>query len=250
MKLLFTIFATVTFFTACKKELPVRTYLSTPSDTLMPPATDTMNMPDTSSNQQYSYLALGDSYTIGQSVDSSARFPVQTVQQLKELSLNFDSPEIIARTGWTTSNLLSELVATPPSKTTYDVVSLLIGVNNQYQGGSQEDYRREFVTLLSKAITYSGNRPKRVFVLSIPDYSVTPFASSSNKERIAKEIDSFNAINLYEAQLAGVKYLEITSSTREAATDASLIATDQLHPSGREYYKWAKRLAPMIKAVL
>ena len=195
-------------------------------------------------------LALGDSYTIGQSVPEAGRFPVQTVKYLNAQGMNFHAPEIIARTGWTTGNLLSSLADAAPLKQTYDIVTLLIGVNNQYQHGSQQQYTDEFLTLLDKAIQFAGNNKKRVIVLSIPDYSVTPFANGSNKDLIAKEIDAFNAINKKIATEAGVNYLDITGFTRMAATDASLIASDGLHPSGVEYQVWAYQLLPVIKTAL
>ncbi|MGG9970832.1 SGNH/GDSL hydrolase family protein [Ferruginibacter sp. SUN002] len=196
-----------------------------------------------------SYLALGDSYTIGQSVLEEDRFPVQTVRLLITDSIKFSS-EIIAQTGWTTTNLLNRINSKPPLKSSYDIVTLLIGVNNQYQGLSQDQYRTEFTTLLNKSIVFAGNKTNRVIVLSIPDYSVTPFADGYNISKIAAEIDSFNVINKEITLAAGVTYLDITSSTRLAENDDSLIAYDGLHPSGKEYAKWAIWLAPMIKDAL
>jgi lysophospholipase L1-like esterase len=196
------------------------------------------------------YLALGDSYTIGQSVTAVERFPAQTINILSKDSINFNVPEYIAQTGWTTRNLINAINASPPSKSTYDFVTLLIGVNNQYQGRSQVEYATEFTELLNTAIQYSGNRIKRVAVLAIPDWSVTPFANGSNKALIALQIDSFNVINKQIALAKGVHYIDITASTRMAATDLSLIATDGLHPSGKEYNKWAVLLAAVIKSAL
>jgi lysophospholipase L1-like esterase len=195
-------------------------------------------------------LALGDSYTIGQSVTETERFPAQTVSLLKKDSINFNAPEYIAVTGWTTRNLLNRLSTAPPEKTTYDFVTLLIGVNNQYQGRSQQEYAAEFTELLDKAIQFAGSRTKRVAVLSIPDWSVTPFANSSDRNLIAKQIDSFNVINKQIALARAVNYIDITASTRMAATDPSLVASDGLHPSGKEYSKWAALLATIIKTSL
>ena len=195
------------------------------------------------------YLALGDSYTIGQSVTIDQRFPYQTRTLLANQGLQLKQPDIIATTGWTTGNLLSTLVNNPPSNN-YDVVSLLIGVNNQYQGRSQDEYRIQFTDLLNKAVTYAGGRKNRVFVLSIPDYSVTPFAQNSDTARIAREINEFNQINKEITTLAGITYLDITPISREARTDASLTAPDGLHPSGKQYSRWAALLSPLIKAVL
>lgn len=196
------------------------------------------------------YLALGDSYTIGQSVGGAERFPAQTITLLYKDSLFFNNPEYIAQTGWTTGDLLNALSSSPPEKRTYDFVTLLAGVNNQYQGRSQQEYTVEFTALLNKAIQYAGNVSKRVAVLSIPDWSVTPFAAGSNTVLTSLQIDSFNMINKQIALAKGVNYLDITASTRMAATDASLIAADGLHPSGKEYAKWAQWLAGIMKVVL
>lgn len=193
------------------------------------------------------YLALGDSYTIGQSVKEEERFPVQTAAQLLSDTIKIAPPEIIARTGWTTGNLLSSLNTVPPAFNQYDIVSLLIGVNNQYQHLSQSKYREEFTMLLNKSIAFAGNKKNRVFVLSIPDYSVTPYATGSNQAMIAAEIDAFNSINKEITLASGCNYIDITPSTRQAADDRSLIATDGLHPSGKEYKKWADLLAPAVK---
>lgn len=215
---------------------------------LIPPPvlTDTVPVIPPKKDSFLTYLALGDSYTIGQSVLQAERFPVQTVELLKEDSIGFIDPEIIAQTGWTTGNLINRLNTKPPTLSKYDVVTLLIGVNNQYTGSSQDLYKEQFTTLLYRAIAYAGNKPKRVIVLSIPDYGVTPFAGAANKERIGLEIDAFNMINREIAIATGVQYLDITPSTRLAETDLSLLAVDRLHPSGKEYAKWAKRLVPLI----
>jgi lysophospholipase L1-like esterase len=197
-----------------------------------------------------SYLALGDSYTIGQSVAVSERFPVQTIDLLNQANIKFTQPEIIAQTGWTTTSLINRLTATQPLKTSYDIVTLLIGVNNQFQGLSLTDYKPEFTTLLNKAIQLTNNNPQRVIVLSIPDYSVTPFVTATNKSFVANQIDSFNAANYSIALQANVQYINITPSTRLAATDFSLLASDRLHPSGIEYKKWADSLQRRIRAVL
>lgn len=231
--------------TACEKPEPHNSF-----PPVYPPAStiDTTSTNDTSF--QRTYLALGDSYTIGQSVLANQRFPVQTVAMLSNVQVNFNQPEIIAQTGWTTANLLSAINSTPPSKPGYDIVSLLIGVNNQYQHRTQDEYRQEFITLLERAIQYAGNKKNRVFVLSIPDYSVTPFASASNTALIARQIDSFNVINKAVALQYQVHYLNITEDTRQAAIYPSLIASDGLHPSGSEYAVWAAKLAPMIQLAL
>ena len=231
-------------FIACKKpERIAATLPASPVDTIG----DTTIIPQPVIYK--SFLALGDSYTIGQSVAINERFPVQTVALLNNQNVKFEQPEVIAQTGWTTGNLLNRINNTPPLKLKYDIVTLLIGVNNQYQHRTQEEYRLQFTTLLQKAIQYAGDSNRHVFVLSIPDYSVTPFASGSNKELIAAQIDSFNTINKTISEQYHVNYLDITGDTRLASTDPSLIATDGLHPSGTEYAVWAAKLSPMIRVL-
>ena len=198
-----------------------------------------------------SYLALGDSYTIGESVAVQDRYPAQAVSMLlNNDGVRFSTPEYIAVTGWTTGNLINSVNNAPPTRSTYDFVSLLIGVNNQYQGRSQAEYNTEFTSLLNTAIRYAGNRPSRVAVLSIPDWSVTPFAIGRDTALIRKQIDSFNVINKQITLASGVHYIDITTSTRMALTDRTLLAGDGLHPSGKEYTKWATMLAAFIKSVL
>ncbi|RYF91351.1 MAG: SGNH/GDSL hydrolase family protein [Chitinophagaceae bacterium] len=211
-------------------------------------ATGGDRFPDTP-NAVKSYLALGDSYTIGTSVTIEQRFPNQAAIQLSQQSVAFKIPDIVATSGWTTGNLLVELAVHPPAGT-YDIVTLLIGVNNQYQGRSQAEYRTHFTELLNKAIGYAGGRKARVVVLSIPDYSVTPFAQGGDTSRIAREINEFNNINKEISTAAGVHYLNITDISREARQDPSLIAGDGLHPSGKQYDRWSARLVPIIKAAL
>lgn len=195
------------------------------------------------------YLALGDSYTIGQGVTEADRYPVQTQQWLIANGIQIGKPTIIATTGWTTTNLQEAIVTQKPTGP-YDVVSLLIGVNDQYQHFNVTGYKERFTLLLQKAIELAGNRPSHVFVLSIPDYSVTPFARGSDLTRIRTEIDEFNKINKDVTANYNCVYLDITPSTRKAATNPSLVAGDGLHPSGKEYKKWAERLGPLMKAVL
>lgn len=202
----------------------------------------------TSSGAVKTWLALGDSYTIGQSVTAAERFPSQTANLLKQQGINIGEPDYIARTGWTTTDLQYAITAENPVPHT--VVSLLIGVNDQYQWHDTTGYRQRFTGLLTKAIELAGGKKNNVFVLSIPDYSVTPFAAYSDTARIRKEIGWFNAINAEVTMNFQCPYLDITPSTREALYNSSLLAADGLHPSGAEYKKWADRLAPMIKPVL
>ena len=207
--------------------------------------TDTTMNTNTPGQKQYSWLALGDSYTIGQSVNENERYPAQTISMLANDSLRFESPYYIATTGWTTQNLLDAIAA--QNLQTYDVVSLLIGVNDQYQKRDTTGYREKFTECLQKAIELSGNNKSHVFVLSIPDYSVTPFAANDDTALIKKQIDEFNAINKEVTLSYNISYTDITPLTREAKKDNSFIADDGLHPSGKEYNKWATLLAQQIK---
>jgi lysophospholipase L1-like esterase len=185
---------------------------------------------------------LGDSYTIGESVEEGARYPVQAARLLREKGVLCEAPEIIATTGWTTSDLLSAMPQAAPHQS-YDLVTLLIGVNDQYRGWSQEQYSREFETLVQRSVRLAGDSASHVIVLSIPDYSVTPFARNSNKALIAAQIDSFNIINSRISKEHHVRYLDITEESRKAASDPSLVASDGLHFSGKEYAVWAAMIA-------
>ncbi len=195
------------------------------------------------------YLALGDSYTIGQSVPIEDRFPHQTVAKLKQSGRTVAEPEYIATTGWTTGNLLSAINSANKPKN-YDIVSLLIGVNNQFQQRDTVEYKLQFALCLQEAIAHTANRKNRVFVLSIPDYGVTPFGKQMNPEKIAREIDAFNQINASISAANGVNYIEITKGSRDATNDLTLVASDGLHPSGKEYQKWAEKLSAQILNVI
>jgi lysophospholipase L1-like esterase len=195
------------------------------------------------------YLALGDSYTIGEAVPQQESFPFQLVTQLKTSNISLAKPKVIAKTGWTTDELQTAIKAENITQN-YDLVTLLIGVNNQYRGYSLDTYRKEFKELLNTAISFAGKNKKRVFVVSIPDWGITPFGKNSgrNIQTIASEIDAFNAIKKEETLAAGVSYTEITLASRNAATDLSLVAKDGLHPSGKMYAEWAAKVAVAVKA--
>lgn len=190
----------------------------------------------------YSYLALGDSYTIGESVPIYESFPYQVVQLLRGAGYEFYAPEIVARTGWTTDEL-QQGIDNCKLLSGYDFVSLLIGVNNQYRGKTMGPYEQEFASLLQQAIGFAGNERKNVFVLSIPDWGVTPFAEGRDREQIAHEIDAYNEVAKNVAKQQEIQFIDITPGTREATTDHSLLTTDHLHPSGKEYARWAHQLA-------
>ena len=197
----------------------------------------------------HSYLALGDSYTIGESVPATDNFPNRTVQLLKNAGYDFKSAEIIAKTGWTTDELqnnINDHTFTPP----YDIVTLLIGVNNQYRGRPVDAYKPEFENLLKQAIQFAGGKASLVIVLSIPDWGVTPFAAGRDRAQIAREIDEYNAANKTISENYKVNYIDITPWTREATNDVSLLAADGLHPSAKEYKRWSEKLADKIKALV
>ena len=197
----------------------------------------------------HKYLALGDSYTIGESVSEDLRFPVQLVNKLNESGIKTNKATIIARTGWTTENLAQGIKNSGITET-FDLVTLLIGVNNQYQGRDTTEYRIQFRELLQTAIHFAKNTEKKVIVISIPDYSVTPFARYGDTLKIASEIDIFNKINREETELQKAYYVSITSISRVAKVEAGLIAPDGLHPSGEMYRLWVESIFPIAKLIL
>lgn len=197
----------------------------------------------------YTYLALGDSYTIGEQVPGQENFPNQVTRMLNEKKFAFQPPAIIAKTGWTTDELQAGINRAMPLGN-YDFVSLLIGVNNQYRGWPMDKYALEFESLLKQAISFAGHEPSHVIVLSIPDWGITPFAEGRNRSQITKEIDAFNAINKEITLRYRVHYIDITPGTRKAADDSFLLASDGLHPSGKEYFIWARQVAGIIEASL
>lgn len=195
------------------------------------------------------FLALGDSYTIGEGVDEGERWPVRLAAMLRERGVDVADPEIIARTGWTTDELSAAIDDADPHGP-YALVSLLIGVNNQYRGRDAEEYRAEFVGLLRRAIGFAGGDARRVIVLSIPDWGVTPFADGRDRARIAAEIDAYNAINRDEAARAGARWVDVTAQTRQAGADPSFLVGDGLHPSARSYAEWSRLALPAAQEAL
>ena len=201
-------------------------------------------------HKKYTFLALGDSYTIGESVEDSQRWPVQLAERLGQDSITLE-PTIVATTGWTTDELLSGIVKSD-TEGTYDLVSLLIGVNNQYRGYDEDQYEKEFKVLLDKAIEFANGNNHHVFVVSIPDYGVTPFVKEKgmDPEKIAHELDSYNAIAQKIATLRDISFIDITEISRNAAGDATLIAADGLHPSGKMYKQWVEQMYSQVYANL
>jgi lysophospholipase L1-like esterase len=195
------------------------------------------------------YLALGDSYTIGQSVDVKLRYPVQIADSLEKRGYYMAAPQIIAVTGWTTSDLKAGIKAANPQGP-FDLVSLLIGVNNQYRGMDINIYRKEFGELIDQSIYLAGNDTGRIFVLSIPDWGVTRFATGYDREKIAREIDQYNAINKEITLSRGIIWIDVTGISRLAEKDETLIAGDGLHPSSKMYTEWVRLAVPEIVKML
>lgn len=194
------------------------------------------------------YLALGDSYTIGEKVPEKGRWPNQLAALLEGEGTKIDVT-IIARTGWTVDELWQGIQDNPPEGT-YDLVTLLIGVNDQYRGYPLDGYRDDFRFMLGKAIEYAGGDPKKVVVLSIPDWGFTPFAATRDTEPISQQIDEFNAVNLEETKSAGAHYVDVTIISRMGMDDFDLITGDRLHPSAKMYTMWAEKVLPVVREIL
>ncbi|NVK83394.1 MAG: SGNH/GDSL hydrolase family protein [Cytophagia bacterium] len=190
-----------------------------------------------SSAKPINYLALGDSYTIGESVAESERWPVQLADKLREDGIEINSPKIIATTGWRTDELKAAIESDDELLEEYDLISLLIGVNNQYQGKSVESFAPEFEELLQMAIHLAGDSKDKVFVVSIPDYGKTPFGASK-AQQIAKELNQYNEVSEKICAKYGVKYFNITPISRQSDPEGKLVANDSLHPSGEQYRQW------------
>lgn len=197
----------------------------------------------------FRYLALGDSYTIGESVPEPDRWPEQLSRALDAEGIQTEV-RIIARTGWTVDELWKGIQKDPPEGT-YDLVTLLIGVNDQYRGYPVDGYREDFRFLLEKAIGYAGGDPEKVIVLSIPDWGYTPFAARNRSTQpVSSQIDAFNAINLAETQTTGAHYVDVTGISRQVPEDAKLLASDGLHPSGKMYAMWVEEVLPVAREIL
>ena len=207
------------------------------------------------------YLALGDSYTIGEGVPEAGRWPVQLAQALRDEGIALDAPRIIATTGWTTDELSTAIdaaaidAAAPLGR--FDFVSLLIGVNNQYRGRDLANYRDEFTALLDRAIGFAGGRADRVLVLSIPDWGVTPFAAAQvarkrgrDAAQIARELDAYNAAAAAICATRGVAFVDITAASRARGGEAPMLADDGLHPSAAMYAQWTALALPVARTLL
>lgn len=234
MKIICSIILTIATLAGCAKK-KADTMPMIQNDTTAAVVADTMT-----------YLALGDSYTIGEAVANTESYPHQLVRLVNHQGLAFAyPPKVIATTGWTTDNLIDAIAQSGLGGKTYDMVTLLIGVNDQYQNLSQDNYRIKFKQVLETAIAFARGNKGHVFVLSIPDWGVTPFAGG-NDAQIGPVIDQFNAINRSISTDEGVNYLDITGISRQAAMEPDLVAVDGLHPSGKMYGLWVDQLAPKV----
>lgn len=197
----------------------------------------------------FTYLALGDSYTIGEQVPMHDNFPHQLVKKLKEQKIDVADPVIIAKTGWTTDELATA-IREHNLHETFSFVTLLIGVNNQYRGRDLDNYKEEFTQLLTQAIVFANGHTQNVFVVSVPDWGVTPFAEGRDRQKIAHEIDAYNAACRDISLAHKCHFTDITDSTRHNGANTLFLAADGLHPSGKEYEIWATRLAPLVVKAL
>ncbi|MDC1259663.1 SGNH/GDSL hydrolase family protein [Flavobacteriaceae bacterium] len=214
------------------------------------PAGDT-NTENTTAPENFKLIALGDSYTIGQSVCETCRFPAQLKDSLQTYFSVLDTfnLQIIARTGWTTSNLKSEIVAAD-LQTDFDLVTLLIGVNNQYQNKPFSLYETEFVELINTAVSLVGNTASKLIVVSIPDYAYTPFGQGRNPENISSQLELYNSFARTYCENNGIKYVNITDITQDGLNNPLLVASDNLHPSALAYTKFVERILPMAIDIL
>ena len=205
----------------------------------------------TKATDDNTFLALGDSYTIGEGVAVAERWPTQLAGLLHALGSALDTPEIVARTGWTTDELAAAMDA-HTFKPPYALVTLLIGVNNQYRGRDLENYRVEFRRLLERAIALASDRPQRVIVVSIPDWGVTRFGHASGRDvtQIARAIDAYNAANAQIAKMLQVRYVDVTAVSRDGGSSTGALVADGLHPSAAMYRRWAELMLPAAQNAL
>ena len=195
------------------------------------------------------WLALGDSYTVGEAVPTEGRWPHQLAALLRARGIALQDPQTIATTGWTTDELDAGIDAAAPGGP-FDFVSLLIGVNNQYRNRPLDDYRQQFSDLLQRALAYADGRPSRVLVLSIPDWGVTPFAHDRDHAAIAEALDSYNHAAQAICTAHGVAFVDITDLSRRHGAEPAMLADDGLHPSARMYALWAQRALPLAERLL
>ncbi len=201
--------------------------------------------------QPLRWLALGDSYTVGEGVDPAGTWPMQLARALRAGGIALADPQVIATTGWTTDELDAAIDAAAPAAG-FDLCSLLIGVNNQYRGRGADEYREQFAALLERAVGFAGGDPGRTFVLSIPDWGVTPFAAGSGRDVavIARELDAFNSVAARLCGERGVAFVDITPVSRARGGEPGMLAEDGLHPSAAMYAEWAALALPVVRRLL
>ncbi len=221
----------------------ILSFLTRSFKSLSQPNVTKVDKPSPKNLKSIKFLALGDSYTIGEGISKNENWPTQLSNLLKEKKINVQVLHILAATGWTTNDLLRS-ISNFSLEEKYELVTLLIGVNDQFQGSSENSYAIGFEKLILKAIQLAGGNPKRVIVISIPDYGVTQFGKQSFPAKIKAEIDGFNEINKNIAANKGVEYVNVTEISRLAGEDPTLIAADGLHPSAKMYFKWIKLIEP------
>ena len=226
----------LTTFSGCNKKAD--TTKLNPADTAV---THTMT------NDSLTYLALGDSYTVGEAEPQAQSYPYQLIDSLNNKGYKVLHPNVIATTGWTTDDLINAIASSGISGKNFDFVTLLIGVNDQYQHLSIDNYKQNFTKVLNEAIQFAGGNTNKVFVISIPDWGVTPFANGQDSV-IYPDIMKFNAVNLSISKTAGVNYIDVMPVSRMAAGDPTMIAPDGLHFSGKMYAEWVKLLEPVVAA--
>jgi len=197
------------------------------------------------------YLALGDSYTIGEGIAAEDRWPVQLTDALRSEGIALDAPEIIATTGWTTDELDTAIDAAAPVGS-FELVSLLIGVNDQYRGRDVAAYAPAFSALLERAIGFAGDDAARVFVLAIPDWGVTPFGAHSGRDvaAIARELDAYNTAAAALCAARRVAFVDIAPLSRAHGGEAEMLADDGLHPSAALHTQWTRLALPVARRVL
>ena len=204
--------------------------------------------PEPETKGPFTYLALGDSYTIGHAVVENERFPIQLATRLNEDGYEVTETHIVAKTGWTTDELQAGIANETDLSSSYQFVSLLIGVNNQYRNRPVDTFKPEFTALLEQAIEFAAGNKDRVFVVSIPDYAYTPFGNGNSTT--SEGIDVYNAAKKEIAEAMGIRFFDITPISREGLDQPELVASDNLHPSGEQYRRWVALMLPGVKEML
>jgi acyl-CoA thioesterase-1 len=202
----------------------------------------------TNNKNSSTFLALGDSYTIGNGVNYDQRWPVKLINELNKTTEKINKIEFIAMSGATSSQLLTAInnAKLDPS---FGLISILIGVNNQFQGKSQIEFKEDFIKILQKSISLVNGNKSRIFVLSIPDWGSTPFGKAYDRSKVSNEINQFNSIVKAQAELNGIKYINITDISRQALFDLSLVSSDNLHPSSKMYGLWVDRIIDHVSKI-